>query len=224
MFLSKIASHNITNNYQTTLIKKIVSKINFLKLIKKKKLVKNLNILLIIRLLQSNNLLSFSTRSELYSRLKKTPYIVKLLKPSTNLTNSFKKEKPDIVKHIMHINLSYTNTFAYVTDLKGNVIISYSAGVVYLKNKQKIKQPLATISLLKQLVKKLKSTFLCTTTFAVHFINTKEKYELFILRRLEKKIFIKAIRGFNLSPHNGCRPRKLQRIKNKNINFSKMKK
>ena len=45
-----------------------------------------------------------------------------------------------ITKYIININLTYTNTFINVTDIKGHVKLSYSGGSGFLKSKQKVKR------------------------------------------------------------------------------------
>ena len=48
---------------------------------------------------------------------------------------------------------------------------------------------------------------------ALHFKNVKTYYESFLINLIKKKVFIKAIRSYNLQAHNGCRLKKLSRFK-----------
>lgn len=218
MFLSKIVKHSTISNYQTSSINKIISKINVLTLIKNKKVVKRLNLIIVTWFLQKINLLNFYIYSKLYYSLKKKLQFAKLINKNPNSTNFSIKRDPQNIDYIIHINLTYINTFVYLTDVKGNVKILYSAGAVNLTNKQRIKQPIALITLLKQLSKKLK--LFNNATFALHFKNARLRYELFILKMLKKKFFITTFKRYNFRPHNGCRPRKLKHIKGKNIKFA----
>jgi ribosomal protein S11 len=98
-----------------------------------------------------------------------------------------------------------------VTDIKGNPKISLSAGLINLTKRQKKTQPMALINIFKILL--LKARFLKDNPIALHFKNTKPYYESLIIRVLKDKLYIKSIQSYNLSPHNGCRPKKIKRIK-----------
>lgn len=128
-----------------------------------------------------------------------------ILKPS-NI-----KAKENLISYIININLSPTNTIISVTDIKGSPKISLSAGLINLTKRQKKIQPMALINIFKVLL--LKARFLRYNPIALHFKNTKSYYESLIIKGLKDKLFIKSIQSYNLSPHNGCRPKKIKRIK-----------
>ena len=115
------------------------------------------------------------------------------------------------VSYIISVNITLTNTIINITNTKGDVIISMSSGNVNLISKQKKQQPLALISLFKALIKKAK--FLNNQPIALHFKNTKIFYESLVINLLQTKYYIVSIQSYNLSPHNGCRPKKLKRTK-----------
>ena len=117
----------------------------------------------------------------------------------------------DLIKYIITIHVSKTNTLINITDIKGNLKLFISAGSVKLNGKQKVKQPTAFINILKILITKAK--FLKNKPVAVHFKNINTYYELFLINMLKSKFFIKIIRSYNLQPHNGCRPKKIKRKK-----------
>jgi ribosomal protein S11 len=119
--------------------------------------------------------------------------------------------KENLVSYVINVNLSPTNTLVNISDVNGNPKISFSAGLVNLTKKQKKTQPMALINIFKVLL--LKATFLQNKPIALHFKNTKVFYESLIIKMLKDKLFIKSIYSHNLSPHNGCRPKKLKRIK-----------
>lgn len=121
------------------------------------------------------------------------------------------KAKENLISYIVNINLSPTNTIISVTDIKGSPKISLSAGLINLTKRQKKTQPMALINILKVLL--LKARFLRYNPIALHFKNTKSYYESLIIKGLKDKLFIKSIQSYNLSPHNGCRPKKIKRIK-----------
>ena len=155
---------------------------------------------------------------------KLSPTEVQLLTTNTILKD-FAKEKHNfsskkvlinpvkqvLTNYIINIHTSQTNTLVSVTDIKGKVIISLSSGSLKLKKKQKKTQPLAIMTILKHLI--LKANFLHNKIIVIHFKNVKTYYESLIIKLLSNILFIKSIKSYNLSPHNGCRPKKLKRFK-----------
>ena len=128
-----------------------------------------------------------------------------------NLNNKIKLTRQNLINYIIKINLTPTNTFLNVTDVKGNLKLALSAGNLNIKNKQKTKQPNTLIQMLKILF--LKSKFLTNKTITLQFKNIKPYHESIIINLLKEKIFIKSLKSYNLYPHNGCRPKKLKRFK-----------
>ena len=133
-----------------------------------------------------------------------------------SLTNSTETDinVTKLVNYILIINMSLTNTVVNLTDTKGKLIVSLSAGQLNFKGKQKRKQPSVLIMLLKELL--IKTRFVKNKTIAIHFKNTKEYHESLVISMLSEKFFIQFIKSYNLLPHNGCRPKKLKRLKTKN--------
>jgi len=118
-----------------------------------------------------------------------------------------------LISYVLIINMSLTNTVINLTDTTGKLLITLSAGNLNLKGKQKRKQPSVLIMLLKELL--IKTQFVKNKTIAVHFKNTKEYHESLVISMLSEKFFIQFIKSYNLLPHNGCRPKKLKRLKSK---------
>ena len=125
--------------------------------------------------------------------------------------NTFSNKPKNLIKYIISINLLEKNTFVNVTDIKGKLRFFRSAGFVALKGKRKIKQPLALNSLINSL--KSDAKFLYNQPIALHLLNVNFFSYNYVLSKLEEKFFITYIRVFNLTPHNGCRPRKIKRGK-----------
>jgi ribosomal protein S11 len=119
--------------------------------------------------------------------------------------------KQNVISYIINIVLSPTNTIVNVTDVDKNVIISISAGAINLTKFQKKSQPMALLNIFKFLLPKAK--FLQNKAVALHFKNVKRFHESFFITALKKKLFIKSFQSYNLTPHNGCRPKKIKRIK-----------
>ena len=92
--------------------------------------------------------------------------------------------KQNLINFIIKFNITLTNTFVSVTDTKGNLKLSISAGKLSLKRRQKVTQPNALIQILKSLF--LKAKFLHNQTVELQFKNTKTYHELLILNNLKK--------------------------------------
>ena len=117
----------------------------------------------------------------------------------------------NLINYVINIVLSQTNTLVNITDIYGNVKLSFSAGSIQLTKTQKKAQPLALIKIFKLILSKAK--FLNKKTIALHFKNTNYYHESTIIKLLKTKLFIKSVQNLSLIPHNGCRPKKLRRIK-----------
>ena len=116
-----------------------------------------------------------------------------------------------LISYIININLSLTNTFVNINNIKGNPKSFFSAGMFNFQKKQKIKQPKAVTTILKALLSKFK---ICKTKpVALHFNNLFFNQQSYILRRLKQKVFIKFVMSYNYFAHNGCRLKKKKRIK-----------
>jgi hypothetical protein len=99
---------------------------------------------------------------------KKFKYIKKLMsiyiifKFSKNLNfvnineNIKKNAKQNLIKYIINIHFSNTNTLVNVTDIKGNPIILLTSGLIKLKGKEKKTQPIALLNIFKVLLVKAK--------------------------------------------------------------------
>jgi len=127
--------------------------------------------------------------------------------------NKFFKIENNLIIYIIVINNLKTNTLINVNDINGKNFLSISSGNLGYKGKQKIKQPIVFISLLKLLIKKM--NFLKNKSIVLHFKNIKPYLKLFLINQLKLKFFIKKIRNYSLNSFNGCRPKKIKRLRNK---------
>lgn len=134
----------------------------------------------------------------------KTNYFISYL-----YTFFFNRQK--LISYIINIDLSLTNTFINVNNIKGNPKSFFSAGMFNFQKTQKITQPKAIITILKALLLKFKIYKI--KPVALHFNNLFFKQQSYILKRLKQKVFIKLIMSYNYYPHNGCRLKKKKRIK-----------
>lgn len=169
-------------------------------------------------LLAKLNIKLLQTKLEYLSKSKSTFQALKEIRGNTAhqklIRNSFicsKLEKRSFVEYVVDINLSPTNTLINITDAGGNPKRVFSAGSVGLTKQQKKQQPNAIIRIFKMLL--LKSTFLKDKPVAIHLRNVKTFHKTLILKILKSRLFIKSVQTFNLLPHNGCRPKKIRRVK-----------
>ena len=147
-----------------------------------------------------------SLKSLNFIKKERLKYIYKI----KNIPN-FKSLKQNPINYILTLSISQTNTLINLSDTEGKLLISLSSGCINLKKRQKKLQPLALVNLLKSLV--LMSNFKSKESITIHFKNVKSYYESIVINLLKNIIFIKSIKSSNLQPHNGCRPKKLRKIK-----------
>ena len=156
---------------------------------------------LIVRLKNTNN------PADIYKLLETLNFKKKVIE-SNNVNKN-------LIRHIINIKFSASNTLVNVTDIEGSPKIFISSGMVGLKGKQKKHQPTAIVKILKFLVAKMK--FLGSNPVAIHFIGAKRYQILLSIKLLKTKVFIKSIRNYNLKAYNGCRPRKMRRLKKRSM-------
>lgn len=150
---------------------------------------------------------NFRIRINLLKKIKENGY-----KNLSIRRNRFKSENNQdlILMYIISISFLRTNTTIHVSDIKGNMRLFYSAGLVNLAGKQKRKRRIAVSKLVSLLLKK--ATFLYKNPVALH-LNNVNFYNNFIVSKLKKTLYIRVIKNFNQAPYNGCRKKKLPRKK-----------
>jgi ribosomal protein S11 len=114
------------------------------------------------------------------------------------------------VVYIVNVSFLKANTTIHISDTRGNLKLFFSAGSVDLAGKQKKKRRIAVSKLISLLLKK--ASFLGQNPIAVH-LNNVNFYKNLIVRKLKRNLYIKIIKVFNQTPHNGCRKKKLRRKK-----------
>lgn len=121
------------------------------------------------------------------------------------------KFNSNLIRYIITVNLTQTNVLISFTNIKGKIIYCYSAGNVNLKGKQKKKFSNVIKLLLKHLISRIVSVQ--ASPIALHFKNVKRGFQMLIISMLKNHFFIRLIKTSDLNPHNGCRPKKLKRKK-----------
>lgn len=145
--------------------------------------------------------------------------LTKQNKSFKNLTLVTQKQNSinNLAKYIVGISLSNTNVNIYISDIKGSIVYSLSAGSASITGKQKRKKSIVLIKLLQFLTLKVK--FIGETPVVLHLKNFTNFYTSLVLSAVEKHLVIDAIRIYNNKPYNGCRPKKVKRKKHKKIKF-----
>ena len=112
-----------------------------------------------------------------------------------------------LVKYIIDITFSKSNTLLHVMDPSGNLKFFCSAGELHYKGKGKK----ARLSVFKHLYWILvsKLTFLKGKSIALHLKNVGYR-KFWVIKLMKKKFFIKVVKSFNLYPYNGCRKKKCE--------------
>lgn len=151
----------------------------------------------------------------------KKQYINKLKTNILDLTEYDKKivtklyKKSDIkidylIKYIIDITFSKTNTLLHVMDFSGKLKYFISSGQLQFKGKEKKVRQLIIKKFYKILI--LKLPYLKNQPIAIHLKNVGSS-KFWILKLLKKKLFIKVIKLFRNYPYNGCRKKKVRRKK-----------
>lgn len=134
----------------------------------------------------------------------------KLLGEKIVKKNIFLNKNSLLVKYIIDIRFSKSNTLLHIMNFKGDLIFFSSAGLLNYKGKQKKARFLVFKEFYKILITKFR--FIKNQPIALHLKNVQSS-KFWIIKTLKKKFFIKVIKNYNSFPHNGCRKRKMKRKK-----------
>lgn len=115
-----------------------------------------------------------------------------------------------VVMYIISISFLRNNTVIHLSDIKGNMKLFYTSGMVQIKGKRKKNNKLAALKLISLLIKK--ATFVEKAPVALH-LNNVTSYNYLIVKKLRSAFWIKIIKTFYQTPFNGCRKKKVKRKK-----------
>lgn len=135
---------------------------------------------------------------------------VKDLTPKLKYVTSIKKRESYIVKYVVSITFTKSNTLLHVTDFSGKLELFLSAGLLNYQGKNKKNRN----SVLRDFFRVLyeKGRFLRGQPIALHSKNVGS-FRFRILKALKKKFLVLAVKNFNSYPYNGCRAKKTRRKK-----------
>lgn len=158
---------------------------------------------------------------------KKTDLISKLINKSfvfsniknknrylTLLLDSFSNEQHIIINYLFRIKIFNNNIMLNITNNTGNTLIYTTSGILNYKGSHKTNKHL----ILKIINNVLKSVhFFKNHSIGLHFNGNVKKFNQVIITLLKTHYKIHFIKTYNLTPHNGCRPKKLKRLKHFSI-------
>jgi len=137
---------------------------------------------------------------------------VNFLKNKNKVDSTLKIEpQPLIIIHyIFSFNISNSNIILNITDTKGNTYFYLTSGRLNFIGSQKANKH-TLLNLISNMIKYIR--FFEKHNVALHFRGPVKKFNKLIIKSLKTVLNIVIIKSYNLSPHNGCRPKKLKRLK-----------
>lgn len=147
---------------------------------------------------------------------------IKNKKNNRTIIKNFNIKEVYLVKYIIDIKFSRTNTLVHVMDFSGNLKFYCSGGKVQYTGKRKKSRKAVIRDIYKLLISKL--DYLNKQPIALHLKNTNNLAK-WLIRLFKKKNFVKVIKIFKTYPSNGCRKKKVRRkkfrTKRRKFNLSK---
>lgn len=128
-------------------------------------------------------------------------------------------DSEELIHYIIGITSQKINTIVYLSDIKGTIKIYCTTGSLRVKKKQRRKKIPTLIRLFNYIVPKM-SKIIDNHKIALHLNNISEKDGFFAMSYLKKHFEIELIRLRNDTPHNGCRPRKINFKKNRRVVYA----
>ena len=164
---------------------------------------------------KNNNVLKYVTyfkneKRNLNKTVANLQYKISVIDSVKDLTVKTKNCTILKVNYIFCFNISNSNIIFNMTDTKGNTLFYITSGILKYNGSQKTnKHTLLTI--ITSIVKYI--NFFKKSNVALHFRGSSKKYNKLIINYFKTVFKILIIKSYNLPPHNGCRPRKLKRLK-----------
>ena len=132
-----------------------------------------------------------------------------------SMSNTIKKirrtSKNEPINFILFIKLTQSNIILHLTDITGRIVFNISSGLLNFKGKEKTNK-YAILQIFQFLFYKYKHTPL---TVALHLKGLNRSYIKLITKYLKKIFLIKIVKCYNSVSHNGCKPKKIKRLKNR---------
>lgn len=124
------------------------------------------------------------------------------------------------INYILKFVIYKKNIMLHLTDIKGTTLLYINSGLLNILKNQKINKHtiLKTLSIVLENVH-----FSKNSQIALHFNSNLKNFNKLIIKYLKSTYKINVIKLFNLTPHNGCRPKKLKRLKRFSLSNIKFK-
>ena len=126
------------------------------------------------------------------------------------VTNVFRNGEKIRIDNCIICNLNYSNLKIHITDSEGNMEYSVNSGLLRFKGSQKTSRQ-AILAILNKLISR--KHYYSGKNISIHIKGFVRKYNKLIINKIKSNFIVKLIRYYNLHPHNGCRPRKIRRLK-----------
>jgi ribosomal protein S11 len=131
-------------------------------------------------------------------------------------SSTFMYDSEKLIHFIIGITAQKVNTIVYLSDIKGTIKLYCTTGSLRVKKKQRKKKVPTLVRLFNYIVPKM-SKIINKRNVALHLNNISEKHGSFAISYLKKHFDLQFIKLRNDTPHNGCRPRKINFKKNRRI-------
>ena len=131
-------------------------------------------------------------------------------------SSTFMYDSEKLIHFIIGITVQKVNTIVYLSDIKGTIKLYCTTGSLRVKKKQRKKKVPTLVRLFNYIVPKM-SKIINKRNVALHLNNINEKHGSFAISYLKKHFELQFIKLRNDTPHNGCRPRKLNFKKNRRM-------
>ena len=155
-------------------------------------------------------------KNEIYSFNKKRHKIKHFVLENRDRKTRKQEHSNMKIAYFFIFKISYSNCMVHLVDCQGNIIYHINSGLLGFQGKQKSSR-YAILAILQELTKyeqKLK-----LFDISLIFSGLIKKHSATIINNMKTKFKIKLIKCCNMHPHNGCRPKKTRRLKNKKINL-----
>ena len=129
----------------------------------------------------------------------------------SNTLNSINLQRQCVkITYFFIFKVSYANCMVHIVDCEGNSLRHINSGLLGFQGRQKSGR-YAILAVLNELAKYEHKLRRCE--IALVFLGLFKKHSIFITNKIKTKFKVKIIKYNNMQAHNGCRPKKIRRLK-----------
>lgn len=122
------------------------------------------------------------------------------------------------VINIIKIKITNSNYFINLTDCNGNTFFLKNSGLIGNYESKKFNK-LSIMTILSTINRLLIKLINKENNISIHFLGKKNFLNKNIIKKIKHYLKISEIKFFLITPHNGCRPKKIKRLKKFKLNF-----